>query len=218
VVHSAADWDGQSQFVGGLYRTEGTYFNSPWNPSNSTTNQVGVASFTPSTQNNYTGTFSYTVNGVGTVTKSVTRLTLTPILLAGNYVGGQSGTYSGCTANASNRDYHDFFTSQVTQNGTSVTIQFAYSSGQNPLTCTLLGHGDPERIDLPHPECPVPMFRRPQHDGVRQRSAGHAARVRRAVHRGDGGPGAARRQGSAARSIDAFPGSESRHDARVRAA
>jgi len=132
-------WDGQSQFVGGLYRTEGTYFNSPWNPANSTTTQVGVASFTPSAQNHYTGTFSYTVNGVGTVTKSVTRLTLTPILLAGNYVGGQSGTYSGCTLNASNRDYHDFFTSQITQNGTSITMQFVYSSGQNPLTCTLSG-------------------------------------------------------------------------------
>ena len=132
-------WDGQSQFVGGLYRTEGTYFANPWNPANSTNVQVGVASFTPSTQNNYEGTFSYTVNGVGTITKAVTRLTLTPILLAGNYVGGQSGSYSGCTAPASNRTYQDFFTAQVTQAGTTVTMQFTYTGGQNPLTCTLSG-------------------------------------------------------------------------------
>jgi hypothetical protein len=34
-------WDGATQFVGGLYRTEGTYFNSPWNPANSTTTRSG---------------------------------------------------------------------------------------------------------------------------------------------------------------------------------
>jgi hypothetical protein len=132
-------WDGQSQFVGGLYATTGTFYANPWNPNNSTNTQVGVASFTPSTQNNYEGTFSYTVNGVGTVTKALTRLTLTPILLAGSYAGGQSGSYSNCTAPASNRTYQDFFTSQVTQNGTNVTMTFVYSGGQNPLTCTISG-------------------------------------------------------------------------------
>lgn len=132
-------WDGQSQFVGGLYATTGTYFANQWNPANSSNVQVGVASFTPSTQNNYQGTFSYTVNGVGTFTKAVTRLTLTPIFLAGNYVGGQSGSYSNCNVNASNRTYQDFFTSEITQSGTTVTMTFVYSGGQNPLTCTLSG-------------------------------------------------------------------------------
>ena len=132
-------WDGQSQFVGGLYRTEGTYFANAWNPANSTNVQVGVASFTPSTTNNYQGTLSYTVNGVGTVTKAVTRLTLTPILIASNYIGGQSGSYSGCTSNASNSTYQEFFTLAVTQSGINVTLAFAYSRATTPLTCTLAG-------------------------------------------------------------------------------
>jgi hypothetical protein len=132
-------WDGQSQFVGGLFATTGTYYANPWNANNNSNTQVGVASFTPSTQNNYQGTFSYTVNGVGITTKPITRLTLTPILLAGNYVGGQSGSYSNCSVSASNRNYKDFFTSEVTQTGTNVTMKFTYSGGQNPLTCTLSG-------------------------------------------------------------------------------
>ena len=131
-------WDGQSQFVGPLYLSSGTYFGNTWNPSNRTITQVGSASFTPSTQNNYQGTLSYTVAGVGNITKAITRLTLTPILIGGNYVGGQSGSYSGCTAPASNRGYHDFFTAQVSQSGNSVTMQFTYESG-NSLTCTLSG-------------------------------------------------------------------------------
>jgi len=130
-------WDGQSQFVGPLYANTGTYFANTWNVNNSGQTQVGVASFTPSTQNNYQGTLSYTVNGVGTTMKTVTRFSLTPPLLAGNYIGGQSGSYSGCTAPASNTTYQDFFTAAVTQAGTSITIQFSYSPG--PLTCTLTG-------------------------------------------------------------------------------
>ena len=135
-------WDGQ-KFVGGLYATTGTYYANDWNPDNNSNVQVGVASFTPSTQNNYQGTFSYTVNGVKTITKNVTRLTLTPINLTASYVGAQSGTYSNCTDSASNRNYQDFFTSQITQqdtqNGTNVTIQFVYPRAQTPLTCTLSG-------------------------------------------------------------------------------
>jgi hypothetical protein len=130
-------WDGQSQFTGPLYVNTGTYFANAWNPNASGQAQVGVASFTPSTQNNYQGTLSYTVNGVGTITKAVTRFSLTPPLLAGNYIGGQSGSYSGCTSPASNKTYQDFFTAAVTQAGTSVTIQFSYSPGS--LTCTLTG-------------------------------------------------------------------------------
>jgi hypothetical protein len=135
-------WDGQ-KFVGGLYATTGTYYANDWNPANNSNVQVGIATFTPSTQNNYQGTFSYTVYGIGTITKNVTRLTLTPINLAANYVGGQSGSYSNCTDPTANRSYQDFFTSQVTQQitqtGTNVTIQFAYQRPQTPLTCTLSG-------------------------------------------------------------------------------
>jgi len=55
-------WDGQSKFTGGLYATTGTYYANSWNANNSSNTAVGTASFTPSTQNNYQGTFSYTAN------------------------------------------------------------------------------------------------------------------------------------------------------------
>jgi hypothetical protein len=132
-------WDGQSKFTGGLYATTGTYYANSWNANNSSNTAVGTASFTPSTQNNYQGTFSYTVNGVGTVTKSVTRLTLTPINLTANYIGGQSGAYSNCTDTTANKGYQDFFTAQVTQSGNSITMTFAYPRAQTTLTCTLSG-------------------------------------------------------------------------------
>ena len=134
-------WDGQNQFAGNVYRTTGTYFKDPWNPADRTVPaaQVGTATFTPSTLNNYEGTLSYTVSGVGTVTKAVTRLTLTPILLTANYVGGQSGSYTGCTAAASNKTYQDFFNLSVSQSGMNVTLAFTYQSSTPPLTCSLTG-------------------------------------------------------------------------------
>jgi hypothetical protein len=176
-------WDGQSQFVGGLYRTEGTYFNSPWNPANSTTTR-SVSRRSRLARRTTTG--HVLVHGQWRRDRHEVRhaATLTPILLAGNYVGGQSGTYSGCTAQRVEsrlpRLLHVAGHPERHQRHDSVRVlQRAESADVHAL-----GHSDPERIDLPHPECPVPMFRRPQHDGVRQRSAGHAPRVRRAVHRG----------------------------------
>jgi len=133
-------WDGASRFTGPLYLTAGTYFGAPWNPNDSpTATQVGTASFTPSTANNYEGTLSYTVTNVATVTKAIQRLTLTPILLAGNYVGGQSGGYSGCSASSTNGSYQDFFTLQVTQSGASASMTFYFPYDNPALTCTLAG-------------------------------------------------------------------------------
>jgi hypothetical protein len=138
-------WDGTSQFTGGLYLTGGTYYINPWNTGDSPAVQsVGTATFIPSTSNNFQGTLTYTVNGVGTVTKQVQRLTLTSILLAANYVGGQSGAYSSCTASASNSNYIDFFTLQVTQSGTSVSMLFTYpddtlNADNTEYNCTFAG-------------------------------------------------------------------------------
>jgi len=133
-------WDGSSQFTGGLYLTQGTYFGAPWNPADHPpATLVGTASFTPSTANNYQGTLTYTVTPAAPVTKAIERLTLTPILLAANYVGGQSGSYSGCSASSSNGPYQDFFTLQVTQSGTSVSMAFSFPNNNPALTCTLAG-------------------------------------------------------------------------------
>jgi hypothetical protein len=150
--------------------------------------QVGSATFTPSTLNNYEGTLSYTVSGVGTVTKAVTRLTLTPILLSANYVGGHSGSYTGCTAAASNKTYQDFFNLSVSQSGMNVTLSFTY---QVPPAAHLFarGHNGAEWLDLPHRECHLSVFGRPQHQRVDLRLARDTLGYRRAVRRAHGGRG-----------------------------
>jgi len=133
-------WDGASKFSGGLYATQGTYFALPWNPSdNPPATPVGTAVFTPSSSNNFQGTLTYTVNGAGTVTKTIQRQTLTSILLAGNYIGGTSGAYSGCSTSTSNGPYTDYVALKVTQSGNGVSMVFAYNNNGNALTCTLAG-------------------------------------------------------------------------------
>ena len=49
-------------YTGALYRTTGTPFSAPWNPSLRTVTQVGTAIFTFSDISN--GTFAYSVNGI----------------------------------------------------------------------------------------------------------------------------------------------------------
>ena len=132
-------WDGLTKFTGPLYLTQGTYYALPWNPADHPDNtQVGTATFTPSTTNNYQGTLTYTVSGVATVTKSIQRLAAPPMLLAANYVGGQAGTYSSCSSSSSNSHYQDVYNLQVTQAGNNVSMRFTYLNGST-LVCTLAG-------------------------------------------------------------------------------
>jgi hypothetical protein len=131
--------DASGNFNGALYATTGPYYGSPWNRQDVTLTQVGTASFRPTST--YTGTLTYTVTTpptvAATVTKSIQRQSLTPITLAGDYVGAQAGTYSGCTNAGDNTSYSDAFDLRVTQftNG-SATFEFNYRSG---LSCTLTG-------------------------------------------------------------------------------
>ena len=99
---------------------------------------MGTATFTPSTANNLQGTLTYTVTGVPMVTKSIERLPATPMVLAATYVGGQAGAYSHCSSNSSNSVYQDFYTLQVTQTGTTVSMKFSSTTGST-LVCTLAG-------------------------------------------------------------------------------
>lgn len=80
-------------FTGPVYATTGTFYGAPWVPGDVTATQVGTATFTPTTSTD--GTLVYGVNGV-TVTKTITRQTLTPIALNGRYYGGLVVTQSGC--------------------------------------------------------------------------------------------------------------------------
>lgn len=77
--------DDKGVWSGPLYLTAGTYFGAPWNPSQRGINQVGSASFTPTSS--VAGTLAYNVaNAV--VTKQVTRQALKTIPIGAGYFGG----------------------------------------------------------------------------------------------------------------------------------
>ena len=141
-------WNGAA-YSGGLYATQGTYWALPWNPADHPAAvQVGTAVFTPDALNAYQATLMYTVNGIGSVTKSIERQTLTTIALGGTYVGGQAGGYANCRDSANNGPYTDKFTLTAAQTtGNVATFTFQYDSG---ATCVLSGtleqHGQLYRI------------------------------------------------------------------------
>ena len=129
--------DGAGKWSGALYASTGTYFAAPWVTSGSSTTAAGTVSFEPASGSATAGTLVYTVNGVGTVTKSIQRQTLTRIPLGGLYAGGQTGTYSGCSNSSSNGDYVDRYDLDVTHlSGGTATFRFRYTTG---LVCTLSG-------------------------------------------------------------------------------
>ena len=124
--------DASGNFNGTLYSTTGTYYFLPW--AGFMGGPVGTVSFQPLTPSS--ARLIYTVNGVGTVTKVIQRQTLTAITIGGVYVGGQSGTYSSCSAGTSNGPYEDFFDLTLTQLANqSVTFSFVYNS----VSCTFSG-------------------------------------------------------------------------------
>ena len=134
-------WDGASKFTGPFLSEGGTYFALPWNPGDMNEQDAGTAYFQPSTTNNYEGTLVYKVNGVGTITKSIHRLTVAAVPLAGSYSGGESDAFTNCkNASDNNPTYLDFFTLQVTQStGNNVSLNYTYPFYDPVVTCTLSG-------------------------------------------------------------------------------
>lgn len=81
------------RFAGTLNRIAGTYFGAPvW--QGYTITPAGTATFTATSST--TGTLAYSVDGVN-VEKSIERITLAPLNVAGIYIGGVSGRRNGCT-------------------------------------------------------------------------------------------------------------------------
>ena len=97
---------------------------------------AGTVSFQP--LGPYTARLIYTVNGVGTVTKTIQRQTNTAITVNGTYSGAQIGNYSGCTMSSTNGPYRDFFDLQVTQL-TNSSVTFAFSYFGSSLSCSFSG-------------------------------------------------------------------------------
>src|SRR6266404_3511858 len=130
--------DSNGNFNGTLYSTTGTYYILPW--AGFAGGAAGTVSFQP--LGPYTARLIYIVNGVGAVTKTIQRQTLTVITVGGTYSGAQSGTYSGCTMSSTNGPYRDYFDLQVTQlTNLSVTFAFSYTNLSCTFTGTLEPHG-----------------------------------------------------------------------------
>ena len=130
--------DATGNFNGLLYATTGTPFALPWVPAQVIQAPVGTASFQPTGPSTAKLVYILTSGPIlATVTKSIQRQTLTTITVGGGYVGGQTGTYSGCSPSSSNGPYKDFFDDlQVTQlTNQSVTFAFIYTN----VSCTLSG-------------------------------------------------------------------------------
>ena len=147
-------WDGAA-YSGGLFLTQGTYWALPWGTGNSAIQQVGTARFVPDALNVYQATLTWTVNGIGTVTKAIERQTLTSIALGGDYVGGQTGGYTSCGSSSANGSYTDRYTLAVAQAAGIATWTFVYSDAG--ATCTMSGrleqHGQTYRIPLATYKC-----------------------------------------------------------------
>ena len=130
--------DGTGNYTGTLYAITGTYFANPWQGYNYSS--AGTASFKPT--DIYHATLTYTVTGVGTVTKAVQRQTLTPYVFAGDYSGSMSGSISGCTDPAQNDPaFRGRYGLAVTQVGdTSATLTFSFADvNHSGIVCTVSG-------------------------------------------------------------------------------
>jgi hypothetical protein len=135
--------DNTGAFSGPLYLTASTYYALPWNTGDATSaQQVGSASFRPSTSNTYQATLTYAINGAGAVIKSIERQTLTTITIGGLYTGGMSASQTGCNDSSNNGSYTGTYGLQVTQTSAgAVTLLFSYPTYACTMTGTLAQHG-----------------------------------------------------------------------------
>ncbi len=108
--------DAQGVWSGPLYRTTGSYFGVPWNTAEGTLNAVGTVTFVPSASSaySYAGTLTYNV-GTVSVTKQITRQTLTTIALGASYSGAQVSIFSGCNDPSQNGQVSSFVNMTVAQ-------------------------------------------------------------------------------------------------------
>ena len=131
--------DAAGNFNGTLYALTGTYFPNPWQGVVGP-NAVGTISFTPIDL--YHATLVYTVNGVGTVTKTVQRQTLSPYVLSGNFSGSMAGSVSGCSDpngnDAAFRGRYGLTVAQVADQSATLTFTFVDSTHTGTV-CTLAG-------------------------------------------------------------------------------
>ena len=125
-------------YNGPLFATTGSYFAAPW--LGGTVTPIGTISFQPTDL--YHATLVYTVNGIGTITKTVQRQTLAQYVLSGNYSGSMSGSVTACTNPAGNdpafRARYGLAVTQVGDFSTSLTFTFV-DTNHAGVVCTVSG-------------------------------------------------------------------------------
>ena len=133
---AALNYQSSQSFVwsGDLYATQGPWFGGAYNSAAVTRTKVGTATFTALQINS--ATLQYSINGVS-VTKQIQRITFKNENLSGNYIGGFSIKFSGC----SNPAYEGLVDNEVgvmpvTHSGSTVTVTVPLSAG---YTCTFTG-------------------------------------------------------------------------------
>jgi hypothetical protein len=134
-VASAVTYTGTSNgtlsYAGVLYQTAGPWFGGSFNPNNVSARVVGTVNFNLVSVNS--ATLTYTVDGVS-VSKSLTRQTWKAENFTGLYVGGFTGTLSGCAVNGAAEEVDVM---SITQNGTA--FSFASSNQLVNSACTYTG-------------------------------------------------------------------------------
>ncbi|MFO1314864.1 MAG: hypothetical protein U1F58_04610 [Burkholderiales bacterium] len=135
-----ANADG-SVWSGPLYRTTGSYFGAQWQKGQTDTQPVGNVTFTRTSS--YTGTLVYNVGAVS-VTKQITRLTLTGIRLGAVYKGGFVSYLDRCDNPANNGVARVWVDIAVAQSDTGNLRLDFYSSpdeyGSGKVTCSVAGN------------------------------------------------------------------------------
>ena len=94
---------GSGRYSGALYRVTGSWFGGAWLPTDVTDTIVGEAQFVA--ENVVRGVFTYRVDTTQVV-KTIERQSLTPIELAGTYIGGMLVKSSAqCSDGASSKPF-----------------------------------------------------------------------------------------------------------------
>jgi len=126
--------DGTAErFTGGLYRVTGTWYAAPvWQGYEIA--QAGTATFTPGSA--YAGTLEYSVDGT-TITKSIERITLVRLNVAGSYSGAAAGTRTGCNPSGKFTDFVDFEIQHSATTGDFRLEQYSGATGR--LVCRMEG-------------------------------------------------------------------------------
>ncbi len=132
IHYQGVDGNGALVWTGNLYATTGPWFGGSFPPSSVTRRLAGTASFTLTSIDQ--ATLSFSVDGV-VVTKTLERQTWTNEDYTGTYVGGFSVQFSSCNPASLNGLQEEAGTMSVSQNGSSISLLLASASD----TCSFNG-------------------------------------------------------------------------------